>query len=735
MASRSRGRGQISELVHLAPIKKGKIAPAECASEMRYADRLRTVLEVFNAREDQGTPGVIRVFRGLHNATWSLIDGDTRLLLTVIFDGDLHGYLRGLARDVPATLALVWGNCEGWENPGSDPQKLIDFIERHQVRASNFYAHYPQLTVPDVEALMQLKAAATRLGPDATIRELQAQVQKDSAPISRATRIERLFEAFGERERMQEAFWGMFGPLFEAELLERVHAETFGGASAPAVRFEEPARAQAVQSMVVAHTHERHATRMLFLNFPSASCARALLSVLSDQVHFGRHAEAAPQHLSIGFTHAGLRDLGVSPALLHDFPEAFVQGMEDRAASLGDVPGTLGQASRNAWTYANPQRLDRPVHAVLFVHAAVEPGSALSDVLLGAGRAAQAYAADDYALQSTAGDRAGAAAQLRAALHERLDDAQAALGCSAVACTQQSVLVLGHQDLHQPLAQSDPQQKPYAVEYFGFRDGVSQPRLPGEPYSDYAEGEPSWLQERASFDSVLCRDKQGLLKDATFLVARQLRQEPEAFWCAMREQAQPLHVSARELAEQIVGRRMDGRRLDSKSKTFHPVQDRHAFDPDRAQPSCPFHSHVRRANPRTETDLAHNPRLLRRGMAYANARSSGEARGLMFMAFNADIEEQFELMQKHWIQGGNQVGLAGDERDVISGQARPRSAFGADVPARFHADLPDRTGAPSPHAQDVQFHKPFVSLEWGIYLYFPAREAFFWLSHNRSEET
>jgi predicted metal-dependent phosphoesterase TrpH len=50
MASRSRGRGQISELIHLAPIKKGRIDATESASGLRYADRLRTVLEVFNAR-------------------------------------------------------------------------------------------------------------------------------------------------------------------------------------------------------------------------------------------------------------------------------------------------------------------------------------------------------------------------------------------------------------------------------------------------------------------------------------------------------------------------------------------------------------------------------------------------------------------------------------------------------------------------------------------------------------
>jgi hypothetical protein len=646
----------------------------------------------------------------------------------VVFDGDLHGYLRALARDVPATLALVWGNCEGWEDTASDPQKLITFIERHQVRASFFYAHYPELTVPDVEALMKLKAAATRLGPQASIGELQAELQRETAPISRATRIRALFNTYGERERMEQAFWGMFGPLFETTLLERVHAETFGQAVSPVTRSEQTesaARADHVQAMVVAHGQPTYATRMLFLHFSPGQNAGGLFAKLFEHVRFGRHSQAVPEHLSVGFTHAGLQAMGVSPALLHEFPEAFVQGMEGRAATLGDPAGLLGPAARAAWTYADQEQHAKPVHAVLFIHASVEPETALHALLLGAGRAAQAYADDTYAAAQlgTASDRAGAAQQLVAATDKRLEAAQNALGCDAATCKQQAVLVLGHQDLHQPLVQpiaAGAQAEPYPVEYFGFRDGVSQPRLPGEPYSAYAEGEPEWLQERASFEPVLCRDKQGLLKDATFLVARQLRQEPAAFWQAMRVQGEALGVSACELAEQIVGRRMDGRRLDSQSKTFHPERDRAAFDPDRAAASCPFHSHVRRANPRTETDLAHNPRLLRRGMAYTNARPNAQARGLMFMAFNSDIEGQFELVQKNWMQGGNQVGLASDERDVIAGQARPHGPHAPEVPARF---------------RNVQLEQPFVHLEWGIYLYFPAHEALLWLSQERTEET
>src|SRR5688572_16474989 len=148
MTNQSRKRGQISELTHIAPIKQGYVFPPYAGVKpIRYADRLRTVLEAFNNREDLGAPGVIRLFRGIHNVKWALLDGDTRLMVNVVFDGDLHFYLRALARNTSGLLSVVWSNCEGWKDPHDDPKLLIDFIERHQVRANFFYAQYPELTV------------------------------------------------------------------------------------------------------------------------------------------------------------------------------------------------------------------------------------------------------------------------------------------------------------------------------------------------------------------------------------------------------------------------------------------------------------------------------------------------------------------------------------------------------------------------------------------------------------
>ncbi len=102
--------------------------------------------------------------------------------------------------------------------------------------------------------------------------------------------------------------------------------------------------------------------------------------------------------------------------------------------------------------------------------------------------------------------------------------------------------------------------------------------------------------------------------------------------------------------------------------------------------ACPLGAHVRRANPRDtrfpgsqeEIDSVNRHRLLRVGRAYGKWLKEGDARaaraaaaesgkkadepdmGLMFMCLNADIERQYEFVQKTWILNRNMNGLDGE---------------------------------------------------------------------------
>jgi hypothetical protein len=241
----SRGRGEITEITHIAPIRKGLVPVKQRDSApITYVDRLKTILEAFHRREDTGFPSVIRMFRGIHSAQWALLDGDSRLMLNVVFDGDWSDYLRSLAFDVPAFLHLIWSNCEGWQDVTGDPEQLFSFIKAYQVRVSFLYAHHPSLTVRDVDWLEHLrKIAQDGKGDSISRAELlrSASVGLEAKPMD--VRRAELLKEYEARARAantqpprslsplgyaQYAFVQVIKPLYESTDFKRAYVEAFG---------------------------------------------------------------------------------------------------------------------------------------------------------------------------------------------------------------------------------------------------------------------------------------------------------------------------------------------------------------------------------------------------------------------------------------------------------------------------------------------------------------------------
>jgi hypothetical protein len=99
----------------------------------------------------------------------------------------------------------------------------------------------------------------------------------------------------------------------------------------------------------------------------------------------------------------------------------------------------------------------------------------------------------------------------------------------------------------------------------------------------------------------------------------------------------------------------------------------------------------------------------------ARARSLAQERGLVFMAYNASIGEQFEVVQR-WLTGGNSSGSFSGQSDPFMGVAEP----GRERVYRFDLDgkafrLP-LDGSPRAHDEP----QPIVRLEWGMYLFTPS---------------
>jgi hypothetical protein len=152
---------------------------------------------------------------------------------------------------------------------------------------------------------------------------------------------------------------------------------------------------------------------------------------------------------------------------------------------------------------------------------------------------------------------------------------------------------------------------------------------------------------------------------------------------------------------------------------------------------CPFHAHIRRANPRTpDADQVYSgptlpaggrhPRLMRRSMSYgprfslpADAETPATAdnteRGLMFMAYNASISEQFEVIQR-WISGGNSTGGHSRQSDPFLGVPdwnEVRTYRFEESGAVHNIELDS-----APEVSDEP--KPLVTLQWGMYLFTPS---------------
>jgi len=209
-------------------------------------------------------------------------------------------------------------------------------------------------------------------------------------------------------------------------------------------------------------------------------------------------------------------------------------------------------------------------------------------------------------------------------------------------------------------------------EHFGFKDGVSQPAIdgwddapaPGEPAAlplgEFVLGYPD-----AAGATVAPGD---LWTDGSFAVFRRLRQDVFAF----RQQVAPGVAGADPpLDATTTGAKLVGRWPSGASPETSPTGDdgnvtnAFGYAQDADGLNVPRFAHVRKANPRDEqrVDLATEPterhRMLRRGAPFGPplapdaTADDGEERGLHFISVVADVDRQFEFVQRQWLNDPN----------------------------------------------------------------------------------
>jgi len=285
-------------------------------------------------------------------------------------------------------------------------------------------------------------------------------------------------------------------------------------------------------------------------------------------------------------------------------------------------------------------------------------------------------------------------------------------------------------------------------EPFGFADGISQP----DPDDPLAGWESDGVQNVAPGEIIRgCVPEAGhpdldvplWERFGSYLVFRQLKQDVQTFWeraeraakIMFQELVDAAHAGdenatilkspgpglpspgAEYAAALMIGRWPSGATLttppdshDRKKLPHDPAQGQRAtgamttlaardFGNDPLGATCPMFAHVRRANPRVPTsgfgaDALSLHRIVRRGIPY----DDGASKGIMFLAYQARIDEGYEVIQKQWANnqgfgrppsGGNNPGL--DPLSVWSN--RPNNSI--IVPLRKGVTAGQYTAVPS----------------------------------------
>jgi Dyp-type peroxidase family len=253
---------------------------------------------------------------------------------------------------------------------------------------------------------------------------------------------------------------------------------------------------------------------------------------------------------------------------------------------------------------------------------------------------------------------------------------------------------------------------------------------PGQPLvwpGQFVFGYPVQLSESPEPGPVIGNDP--LLRNGSLLVFRRLRQDVAAFRAAMTKLAAEytaagVPTDAATAAALVVGRWPDGTPVSLSPKAPDPAisGDPHrinGFLYDAALPaadlapsaagamaggglpaavgavrfpgaagdlnglSCPFFAHVRKVNPRDQavdqgsSGVTLRSQMLRRGVPYGTPFSEDETavppsdRGLLFLAYQTSIENQFNRLMTLWVNSRN-APPPGEGEDALLSADRPQ---------------------------------------------------------------
>lgn len=694
------------------------------------------------------------------------------LYLTATFDGAWEPYMRLIWQPLGPFLDLLFCNCDGYVTATDHSfEEYAQWVRDNQMDSAIFYAatgitvrdigylthverlqragagpvELAQATMPDPEAA----AAATRSNPAYLKKVLELGLEAltvlyklaDFYPPEWLTGHPDMNEGrlLAQVARDLLLGWEPLVAFMDAQppaselgkrwaLARQVYAEPLGWyesgkahlarleAARVAARLPDPAfdRAEVQAGILKARTPDKAPVRagaLLLFTVRDGDAARRFIAGLPVNFAGGDGAESADGFFrTIAFTPEGLRQLGLEPEVIDHFPKEFREGMAARSGLIGDMrenhPRNWILPPRNG-----PGLLD----------PALASGAPLPPVEL---------AEVDFIIQLRTADA---------------DEAALLAEVRRLALAAAPAATLEAYDLMQSSLWGDDGT---FRDHLGFRDGVSQPRpdLPDQPATGrdrvapgeilLGYGNDRWDAAPGDFASfppdrqAARRRMLALTRNGTFMVVRKIEERVDAFAAFLEQACATINrdhgaalaapMTPDGLRGFLLGRGYDGTPpLPTGPGGINDFD--YAADPQGL--ACPHASHIRRANPRDMFQGRPAPRILRRGMSFADGKG---AKGLMFVCYNASIAEQYETIQR-WLNGGNSTHISSQHNDPLTGVMGKDGAgvFRFLVPGKtgplaislplppVTQDAPGRDGEPGRH--------PFTPLHWGLYAFVPSR--------------
>jgi Dyp-type peroxidase family len=403
--------------------------------------------------------------------------------------------------------------------------------------------------------------------------------------------------------------------------------------------------------------------QLVFVSFDgSAANARAWLSVILPRIATTRQVASfdeafsaarasaggddpgalAAVWMNVSLTASGVRTLALADPFIAGSEDAFIAG----AAAAANRVGDLNASAPNGWLFG---RTDQTIDAVITVQADRE---------------------SDFRVE--------------------LERQHAVLAAHAlvVVFEQAGATLPGQRAGH---------------EHFGFKDGISQPGVAGfdKPNPDKpteVDGAPGTDLINPGEFVLGWPDQNGIVQpvpswmhNGSFHVIRRLAQDVPGWWAQAEAQSQETaapQLSSDAMAAKLVGRWRSGTPLahapdgDLRSGRLSDGDNDFEYSDDPDGHKTPRFAHIRKAYPRDQANPgeaeAERHRIMRRGIPFglpfdpALGRGYGvdAERGLVFGAFMASIEKQFEFIQQQWVNNADFPSTA-DGIDPVIGTGGP----------------------------------------------------------------